>query len=162
MFFQKTFFTAGIKNIAKRVVQGLNGGQDSDNRVISLQTGFGGGKTHTLISLYHLAKWGKKANKSDEIKDLLSATGKLEFASANIAVFTNTTNDTAKGRKTGGLHIRTLWGELAYQLGGKNAYELIRVNDENLIAPKGLFKAVLERTKPALILIDELADYCVS
>lgn len=41
------------------MVQGLNGGQDAENRVISLQTGFGGGKTHTLISLYHLAKWGK-------------------------------------------------------------------------------------------------------
>jgi hypothetical protein len=162
MFFQKTFFTAGIKNIAKRVVQGLNGGQDAENRVISLQTGFGGGKTHTLISLYHLAKWGKKANKSDETKDLLAATGKLEFNSANIAVFTNTTNDPAQGRKTGSLHIRTLWGELAYQLGGKEAYESIRVNDEKLIAPKGLFKAVLGKCKPALILIDELADYCVS
>jgi hypothetical protein len=162
MFFQKTFFTAGIKNIAKRVVQGLNGGQDSENRVISLQTGFGGGKTHTLISLYHLAKWGKKANKSEETKDLLSVTGKLEFDSANIAVFTNTTNDPAQGRKVGGLHIKTLWGELAYQLGGKDAYELIRINDEKHIAPKGLFKAVLEKCKPALILIDELADYCVS
>ncbi len=162
MFFQKTFFTAGIKNIAKRVVQGLNGGQDADNRVISLQTGFGGGKTHTLISLYHLAKWGKKANKSDETKDLLATTGKLEFTSANIAVFTNTTNDPAQGRKTGGLQLKTLWGELAYQLGGMEAYEIIRVNDEKLISPKGLFKTVLEKCKPALILIDELADYCVS
>ena len=65
VFFQKTFFTSGLKNIAKRVVQGLNGGQDSENRVISLQTGFGGGKTHTLISLFHLAKWGKKAVNSE-------------------------------------------------------------------------------------------------
>src|SRR3954468_24783584 len=68
MFFQKTYFTAGLKNIAKRVVLGLNGGQDADNRVISLQTGFGGGKTHTLISLYHLARWGKKAIKSEHTK----------------------------------------------------------------------------------------------
>jgi hypothetical protein len=162
MFFKKTFFTTGIKNIARKVVKGLNGGQDADNRVISLQTGFGGGKTHTLISLYHLAKWGKRANKSDEIKDLLDSTGKLEFASANIAVFTNTTNDPAQGRKVHGLHIRTIWGELAYQLGGKDAFELIRINDEKQIAPKGLFKTVLRKVRPALILIDELADYCVS
>lgn len=162
MFFQKTFFTAGLKNIAKRVVRGLNGGEDADNRVISLQTGFGGGKTHTLISLYHLAKWGKKASKSDYTKDLIAVTGQPDFASANIAVFTNTTNDPAQGRKVDGLLIRTLWGELAYQLGGKKAYELIRTNDEKMIAPKGLFKSVLQQCKPALILIDELADYCVS
>jgi predicted AAA+ superfamily ATPase len=162
MFFQKTYFTAGLKNIAKRVVQGLNGGQDADNRVISLQTGFGGGKTHTLISLYHLAKWGKKANNSEHTKELLAATGEPKFESAQIAVFTNTTNDPAQGRKVDSLTIKTIWGEIAYQLGGKDAYELIRVNDEKQIAPKGLFKAVLEKCKPALILIDELADYCVS
>ncbi len=162
MFFQKTYFTAGLKNIAKRVVHGLNGGQDADNRVISLQTGFGGGKTHTLISLYHLAKWGKKATKSEHTKELLLTTGEPKFESAHIAVFTNTTNDPAQGRKVDGFTIRTLWGELAYQLGGATSYEIIRVNDEKQIAPKGLFKKVLEQCKPCLILIDELADYCVS
>lgn len=162
MFFQKTFFTAGLKNISKRVLQGLNGGQDADNRVISLQTGFGGGKTHTLISLFHLAKWGKKATKSEYTKELLEATGDPKFESAHIAVFTNTTNDPAQGRKVDGITIRTLWGELAYQLGGKKAYEIIKANDEKLVAPKGLFKSVIEMCKPALILIDELADYCVS
>ncbi len=162
IFFQKTFFTSGIKNIAKRVIQGLNGGQDAENRVISLQTGFGGGKTHTLISLFHLAQLGEKANTSKQAKELFAVTGKPTFESANIAVFTNTTNDPAKKRKIEALTIRTLWGELAYQLGGHAAYELIRVNDEKQIAPKGLFKKVLDRYKPALILIDELADYCVS
>jgi len=162
MFFQKTYFTAGLKNIAKRVVQGLNGGQDADNRVISLQTGFGGGKTHTLISLYHLAKWGKKATKSEHTKELLETTGEPKFDTAHIAVFTNTTNDPAQGRKVDGFTIKTLWGELAYQLGSAAAYEIIRVNDEKQIAPKGLFKKVLEQCKPCLILIDELADYCVS
>ena len=162
MFFQKTYFTTALKNIAKRVVHGLNGGQDAENRVISLQTGFGGGKTHTLISLYHLAKWGKKATKSEYTKELLEHTGIPKFDTAQIAVFTNTTNDPAQGRKVNGITIQTLWGELAYQLGGKDAYEIIRVNDEKRIAPKGLFKKVLEKCKPALILIDELADYCVS
>ncbi len=162
MFFSKTYFTAGLKNIARRMVQGLNGGQDADNRVISLQTGFGGGKTHTLISLYHLAKWGKKATQSEHTNELLATTGEPKFDSAHIAVFTNTTNDPAQGRNVDGINIKTIWGELAYQLGGKSAYEIVRVNDEKLIAPKGLFKKVLEQCKPALILIDELADYCVS
>jgi hypothetical protein len=162
IFFQKTYFTVGLKSIAKRVVQGLNGGQDADNRVISLQTGFGGGKTHTLISLYHLAKLGKKALLSDSTKELIAATGEPTFESAHIAVFTNTSNDPAQGRKVDGITIKTLWGELAFQLGGAAAYELVRVNDEKQIAPKGIFKQVLEQCKPCLILIDELADYCVS
>lgn len=162
MFFSKTFFTAGLRSVAKTVLKGLNGKEDAENRVISLQTGFGGGKTHTLISLYHLAKWGKNAINSVYTKDLLAHTGLPEFNTANIAVFTNTTNDPANGRKAEeGIHIQTIWGELAYQLGGKTAYEIVRKNDEGLIAPAGIFKEVLQRCKPALILVDELADYCV-
>jgi len=162
MFFQKTFFTSGLKNIAKRAIKGLNGGQDSDNRIVSLQTGFGGGKTHTLISLYHIAKLGKKANESEFTKQLLDEIGKPKFDSANVAVFTNNTNDPIQGRKVKGTRIRTIWGEIAYQLGGMEGYNLIKENDEKLVAPKGLFKKILEEYNPSLILIDELADYCVS
>lgn len=162
VFFSKTFYTAGLKNVAKTVIKGLNGKEDAENRVISLQTGFGGGKTHTLISLYHLCKWGNRASQSQSARELLEYTGMPEFETANIAVFTNSTNDAANGRTTvDGIHIQTIWGELAYQLGGKEAYEIIRKNDEQLIAPAGLFKKVLEQCHPALILIDELADYCV-
>ena len=163
LFFEKTYPTAGLRTVASRVIEGLNGGQDADNRVISLQTGFGGGKTHTLISLYHLAKLGKRASSYTTTRALLDQIGEPTFEKANIAVFTNTTNDPSQGRTVEpGLTLRTLWGELAYQLGGREAYELIRVNDENRVAPKGLFKQVLARTQPALLLIDELADYCIS
>lgn len=162
LFFEKTFFTSGLKSIARTVVKGLNGQEDAENRVMSLQTGFGGGKTHTLISLFHLAKLGKNAANSESVKELIAATDAPEFDAANIAVFTNTTNDAANGRMTtDNIHIQTIWGELAYQLGGKTAFEIIRKNDEQLISPAGLFKRVLEKSKPALILIDELADYCV-
>lgn len=161
-FFSKTFFTAGLKTVAKTVIKGLNGKEEAENRVISLQTGFGGGKTHTLISLFHLAKWGRQAMQSDAAKSLLAHTGAPAFDTANIAVFTNTTNDPANGRTTSeGIHIQTIWGELAYQLGGPAAYEIVRKNDEGLIAPGGTFRKVLESCQPALILLDELADYCV-
>lgn len=162
LFFEKTFFTSGLKSIAKTVIKGLNGQEDAENRVMSLQTGFGGGKTHTLISLFHLAKLGKTAANSESVKELIEATDTPEFDGANIAVFTNTTNDAANGRMTAdGVYIQTIWGELAFQLGGREAFEIIRKNDEQLISPAGLFKKVLEKAKPALILIDELADYCI-
>jgi hypothetical protein len=161
-FFEKTYFTSGLKTVAKRVIKGLNGEEDAENRVISLQTGFGGGKTHTLISLYHIAKLGSKIANSEFSKALVKETGLPKFEKANIAVFTNTTNDPTQGRNVEGLNIKTVWGELAYQLGGIEAYNIIKANDEARTAPKGLFKQVLERNKPALILIDELADYCVA
>ena len=161
-FFSKTYFTAGLKSVAKTVIKGLNGKEDAENRVISLQTGFGGGKTHTLISIYHLCNWGKNAINSPYTKELLNYTGNPEFEKSNIAVFTNTTNDVANGRMTeDGILIQTVWGEIAYQLGGKEGYEIVRKNDEQLIAPAGIFKKVLQSYSPALILIDELADYCV-
>jgi hypothetical protein len=109
-----------------------------------------------------LCKWGSRASGSSYAAELLAHTGQPEFESARIAVFTNTTNDPAQGRTVDGITIRTMWGEIAWQLGGAEAYKLIRKNDEDRTAPKGLFKKVLELCKPALILVDELADYCLS
>jgi predicted AAA+ superfamily ATPase len=163
VFFSKTYFTAGLKNVSKRVIKGLNGDEDSENRVISLQTGFGGGKTHTLITLYHIAKTGMRIGNLVNTQGLFDYIGIPDFESASIAIFTNSTNDPTQGRKVSeGFTIRTIWGEIAYQLAGKEGYEVIRPNDENRTAPKGLFKEVIKKTKHALILIDELADYCVA
>lgn len=159
VFFAKTFFTAGLRTIAQRVVSGLNGGAGSENRVLSLQTGFGGGKTHALISLYHLARLGREA---PDVLPLGSLAVTPTFDAARVAVFTNETLDAAQGRVTPeGLHVRTLWGELAYQLGGPAAYERVRKNDEERTAPSGLFRGILAEAQPALLLIDELADYCL-
>jgi hypothetical protein len=162
MFFDKTYFTDGMKRIARRVIQGLNGQQSADNRVITLQTGFGGGKTHSLIALYHLAKGGTNLAQSENTEQLFRFTGAPDFPSANIGVFTNQVNDPTQGRTIYKTHIKTIWGELAYQLGGIDAYNHIKANDQNRTTPKGLFKEILEETKPNLILIDELTDYCVA
>ncbi len=162
MFFRKTYITEGLKDIAKRVILCLNGSPEAENRTISLQTGFGGGKTHTLITLYHLAKEGKGLLRNTDLNTLFAFTGNPEFKDAKIAVFTNTTNDPTQGRKIGGTRVSTIWGDIAFQLGGKEAFSKIKENDEAKTAPKGLFREILEMCKPCLILIDELADYCVS
>lgn len=119
IFFKKTFFTAGIKNIVKKVIKGLNGKQDSENRVISLQTGFGGGKTHSLISLYHIIKARKSISNNTDLKKLIDYTGVPTFSNANIAVFTNKTNDPTQGREVNGLNIKTLWGGNCFSIGRK-------------------------------------------
>ena len=161
IFFEKTFVTAGLRDIANRVIRALNG-EESENRVVSLQTGFGGGKTHTLISLYHIAKAGRSLLNSAYTASILQPGVTPSFDNAKVAVFTNNTTDVIQGRTTEeGITIYTLWGELAYQLGGVEGYNRVRANDENRTAPTtAIFKPILEQNTPSLILVDELADYC--
>ncbi|MCX7767082.1 MAG: DUF499 domain-containing protein, partial [Candidatus Sumerlaeia bacterium] len=59
IFFRKTYITHGLENllsIAEKRLKGKGG-----DPVIQLQTPFGGGKTHSLIALYHKAKVEWKA-----------------------------------------------------------------------------------------------------
>ena len=162
LFFAKTYVTDGLRDISTRVVQALNG-EESENRVISLQTGFGGGKTHSLISLYHIAKSGRSIASLGKDMKIFSDNVTPKFDDAKVAVFTNNTTDVTQGRESeDGFNIYTLWGEIAYQLGGKAAYDKIKQNDIERTAPSAmLFKPIIESCTPSLILIDELADYCV-
>ena len=161
-FFAKTYITSGLRDIANRVVRALNG-EETENRVISLQTGFGGGKTHTLISIYHIIKCGARLLELESCKNLLQEGVTPNFKNAKVAVFTNNTTDVSQGRQTAeGFTIYTLWGELAYQLGGVEAYERVKQNDIDRTAPtSAIFKPIVQNAGTSMILIDELADYCV-
>ncbi|MDE2644924.1 MAG: DUF499 domain-containing protein [Bacteroidota bacterium] len=162
-FFAKTYLTTGLSRILNRVTNALRGGGETGDRIISLQTAFGGGKTHTLVALWHLAKNADQLSSSPHAANLQKATGgQLVKKVKGVAVFTNQTCDATQGRKiSDGVHLRTLWGELAYQLGGKSLYERVRANDENQRVPQGFFVEILRAASPCLILLDELADYCV-
>jgi hypothetical protein len=162
-FFRKTYLTTGLSTVLNRVAAALRGGGESGDRIISLQTAFGGGKTHTLVALWHLAKHADRLKASPHAGELRKALGgRLPENVKGVAVFTNQTCDATQGRKIeDGVHLRTLWGELAYQLGGKALYERVRANDESQRVPQGIFFEILQAASPCLILLDELADYCV-
>ncbi len=162
-FFRKTYMTVGLSTILKRVAGALKGDGESGDRIISLQTAFGGGKTHTLVALWHLAKHGAKLQKSSDTGDIRNILGdRFPDNVKGVAVFTNATCDATQGRNTlEEIHTRTLWGELALQLGGKRLYDKVRANDETQRVPQGIFVDVLRESAPCLILLDELADYCV-
>jgi hypothetical protein len=173
-FFSKTYLTGGLSRILQRVGRSLAGEAEAGDRIFSLQTSFGGGKTHSLVALWHLARHTDKIVKqailpAELIPTIWSASSttrerqtRLPAPLVNVAVFTNQTCDPTQGRKTPeGVHTRTLWGELAVQLGGKELYRKIETNDHNRTAPKGLFVEILKQAAPCLILLDELADYCV-
>jgi hypothetical protein len=152
-FFSKTYLTAGLTNVLKKAARALSGDADAGDRILSLQTAFGGGKTHTLVALWHLARGYAPLSRS---------VGEGSGVRAKVAVFTNETCDATQGRQTPeGIHTRTLWGELALQLGGVELYRKIEANDQARTVPQGLFVEILQKAAPCLILLDEVADYSV-
>jgi hypothetical protein len=162
-FFGKTFLTAGLSKVMQKVSCALSGTADAGDRMISLQTAFGGGKTHTQVALWHLAKHPDKIRKSPACAYVRKVLGEeLPKRVKGVAVFTNQTCDPTQGRKTPeGVTTRTLWGELALQLGGVELYRDIEPNDRARTVPKGLFTDIFRKAAPCLILLDELADYCM-
>ncbi len=157
-FFAKTYLTAGLTNVLNKVSLALAGGADAGDRILSLQTSFGGGKTHALVALWHLAKH------FSVVYPHLSFLKSKDWPqkAINVAVFTNRTCDATQGRQTSeGVHTRTLWGEVALQLGGVELYRKIEANDQARSVPQGLFPEILRQAAPCLILLDEVADYCV-
>jgi hypothetical protein len=143
IFLQKTYLTKGLKNLLENVLSRLNGGKGDS--VIQLQTPFGGGKTHALLTLYHTVKhWNK-------VKHLTATAGIKSSVSAKVAVFVGTHADAISGR--------TPWGEIAFQLG---QYEIVKEHDKKRISPgKDVLRKVLQASGPTLILIDELLEYIV-
>jgi hypothetical protein len=162
-FFAKTFLTGGLSKVLKKAGKALCGAAEAGDRILSLQTAFGGGKTYTQVALWHLARHPDVLRTSPACAEVRAVLGDLiPRKPCNTAVFTNQTCDATQGRRTPeGVQTRTLWGELALQLGGLDLYKLIEANDQGRAVPQGLFVDVLRKAAPCLILLDELADYCV-
>jgi len=74
-FFRKTYLTSGLSTVLARVAGALRSGGESGDRIISLQTAFGGGKTHTLVALWHLAKHADRLKGSPHAEGLRKAVG---------------------------------------------------------------------------------------
>jgi hypothetical protein len=162
-FFAKTYLTGGLSKILKKVGRALSGTTEAGDRIMSLQTAFGGGKTHTQVALWHLARHPDVLRSSAACAEVRAVLGDLiPKRRCNVAVFSNQTCDATQGRRAPeGVQTRTLWGELALQLGGVNLYKMIEANDQSRAVPQGLFVEILRKAAPCLILLDEVADYCV-
>jgi len=148
-FFRKTYETRGMVNLLSAVALRLAG--RGGNGVIQLQTPFGGGKTHSLIALYHAFTGGEAARSSSAVAEVLSRTGLSELPKARVAAFSGLRQDTLKGK--------TPWGVLAEQLGN---YKLLREHDQQRRAPgQDLLRQVLSG-EPTLLLMDEIASFAAS
>lgn len=150
-FFSKTYLTDGLSKLVIDVMQRLAQTGKTDP-VIQLQTAFGGGKTHTLLTLFHMLKRPSEVGKLPQIQNLISAAGLKQIPTANVACLVGTAMNPTSNR--------TFWGEMAYQLGGDKLYQKIAKNDELRVAPGSTdLGAVLQEAGPCLILLDELLVY---
>ncbi len=127
-----------------------------------MTTQFGGGKTHALTLLYHLAQQGSVAEKWQGVSSIIAKAGIKEIPKAATAVFVGTEFDSIQGRGgNDGTPLRkTPWGEIAFQLSGHEGFKIVEQHDKDVTAPGGdVIRKFLPKDKPCLILLDELMNY---
>ncbi|XHX78983.1 MAG: ATP-binding protein [Stenomitos frigidus ULC029] len=151
-FFAATYLTSELKSLLTSVVQRLCG--DAGDRVLQLRTPFGGGKTHALISLYHLTKHRQDLVEHADFAKLPNP------GTVDVATFIGDDFSATKGTQIpDGPQVLTPWGYLAWQLGGKEAYEIVRADDEQRVAPGNDVWRKIIGDRPTLILLDEFLNY---
>lgn len=161
-FFERTFLTKNLTVLGAEVIRRLSGERTATSAVFSMATQFGGGKTHALTLLYHLGVLGPDADRLQGVNTLLTQAQIKNVPKAAVAVFVGTDFDSISGRGgSDGTPLRkTPWGEIAYQLGGLESFEIIREQEETFTVPaEEIIRKMLPRGKPCLILMDELMNY---
>lgn len=157
-FFARTFLTEGLHDLLNRSLERLARGSGSP--VIELKTNFGGGKTHSLLALYHLFS----EVQSTELPGLdgLLKESKIDNApdARRVVIAGHQLGVNQPRKKSAQVTVNTLWGEMAWQLGGENAYEKVRSSDESGTNPGAeVLARLMNDAGPCLILIDEWVAY---
>jgi len=156
-FFRRTYLTESLRRLLVGAVQRLVGA--GGDPVVQLQTNFGGGKTHSMLALYHLFS-GAEPRGLSGIDSVLQDAGVKSLPAARRVVLVG--NKISPGNpitKPDGTVVRTLWGELAWQLGGKKAFARVAADDEKATNPGDVLRELFKEYGPCLILIDEWVAY---
>lgn len=157
-FFERTFLTAGLRRLLTQALERLTGVGAAP--VVDLQTSFGGGKTHSLIALHHLFSGTPLAHFPQEVQDLVRSTGAEELPVVRRAVLVGTRIPPGQAdHKPDGTEVGTLWGELAWQLGGAESFATVAESDRSRTNPGDALRRLLLDCAPCLILIDEWVAY---
>ncbi|BCJ64829.1 Swt1 family HEPN domain-containing protein [Polymorphospora rubra] len=157
-FFRRTYLTEGLRelltNAARRVAGNLNA-----EPVFNLQTNFGGGKTHSMLAVWHLyAPDRALGDYPQPVQDML---GEIPLRSGvrRVALVGNRIDTGEPSSRDGRPSINTLWGELAWQLGGQEAYDIVVSADQTRTPPAESLQRLLQAYAPCVILIDEWVAY---
>lgn len=158
-FFSRTFITEGMRLLLLSVAQRL-AGQGGDP-VIQLQTAFGGGKTHTMLAVYHLASRKVSTSQLEGIPPILDQAGITDLPHAKVAMIDGISLAPSQELvKKDGQKVSTLWGEIAYQLLGEEGLAMIRESHEQGTSPgKALLVDLLTRAAPCVVLMDEMVAF---
>jgi hypothetical protein len=164
LFFQRTYLTRTLLFFSAQVVRRLSGIQIGTSAVFNMATQFGGGKTHSLTLLYHLAKAGPAADGWQGVHHILRRAEVPTTPKANTAVFVGTEFDSLVGRggDDGTPRRMTPWGEIAWQLGGPVSFQKVAEHDAQRVAPAGDVIRAFLPSGPCLILLDELMNFISS
>ncbi|KAJ3062013.1 hypothetical protein HK102_008903, partial [Quaeritorhiza haematococci] len=157
-FFERTYITEGMRLLLTQVAQRLSG--RGGEPVIQLQTAFGGGKTHTMLAVLHLATRKSPLSDLQGIPSLVEQAGLMDVPQARVAVLDGTAHAPGQAWSHGKVVVKTLWGELAWQLGGGDGYAMVKDADSNGTSPgKDVLRRLLEAHAPCVVLMDELVAY---
>ncbi|MEF8759158.1 MAG: Swt1 family HEPN domain-containing protein [Candidatus Accumulibacter sp. UW25] len=156
-FFRRTYLTESLKGMLVGALQRLTAG--GGDPVVQLQTNFGGGKTHSMLALYHLFS-GIPPTELAGIDAVMHEAGASRVPTARRVVLVgNKISPGNPSTKPDGTVVRTLWGELAWQLGGKAAFARVQADDENATSPGDVLRELFNDYGPCLILVDEWVAY---
>ena len=151
-FFKATYLTQELRKLLEDVLRGLRG--EAGDRVLQLRTPFGGGKTHALVSLYHIAL------NRDKLLDFPELAILPDPGLVRVAAFIGLDIGASTGIQIeNGPRILTPWGYLAWQIGGSNTYALVETEDQQRIAPGNDVLRQVFGDQPILLLMDEFLVY---
>lgn len=164
-FFARTYVTEGMAGLLVESLQRLSG--QGGEPVIQLKTAFGGGKTHSMLALYHMVRGGIPVAHIPNLKPILDRAGLDTLPRANVAVLVGTSLDPTRKKNPAnlpGFAVNTIWGEMAYQLvtsaGNSDLYKIVADSDRRGVSPGSeALKTLLNACGPCLILMDELVAY---
>jgi len=156
-FFANTFPTDGLKTLISEVF-GRLGGAAIGSPIIRLETSFGGGKTHDEIALWHIAKKGREIPGLERFVDNINLIPERPIQASAIAC---QDLDPVNGvyHSDIGITTYTLWGEIAYQIGGVAGYSLLKGSDEQRVSPGTVVLERITQGEPTVIILDEIARY---
>lgn len=164
-FFARTYVTEGMKGLLVQSVRRVTG-KDGEP-VIQLKTAFGGGKTHSMLALYHLLRGKAPLEKIPTVRPVLEEAGVGHLPAVHVAVLVGTALDPSRSRRPQnlpGVTINTLWGEMAAQLalsaGSPRLYDIVKEADKKRVSPGSeALKRLFDACGSCLILMDELVAY---
>lgn len=158
LFFERTYITEGMGLLLDSVVKRVSG--KGGDPVVQLQTAFGGGKTHAILAVYHLAKSESPAKELSGIPPILDQTGVSELPHTHVSVLDGNALSPSHPRSYGSVTVNTLWGEIAWQLGGVEGYRMLEQADKDGTSPgKEILADIFRRFSPCIVLMDETVAY---